>query len=365
MRVLALVTDAFGGTGGIAQYNRDFLAALAAADTVSDVLVLPRQAQPFTDALPRTLRQLPPIHARIPYSLEAYRVSRALPRADVIFCGHIFMSPLAAFLARRHRARLWIQTHGIDAWEPYTGIARVAARTADLVTCVSRFTRDRLLAWLDLEPWRVRVLPNTVGEAFTPGPAPAALRERYRLGTRRVLLTISRLWAGDRYKGHDRVIAALPGLLRAGADVAYLIVGSGDDVPRLEQVAAMKGVGDRVIFAGAVSSDELADHYRLADVFIMPSIKEGFGIVFLEAAACGIPVIGGNRDGSWDALREGRLGRAIDPDDEDQLVEAVLAALERGKAPDTTSVDVFRRQRFASHVAELARELSASPRRVS
>ena len=239
----------------------------------------------------------------------------------------------------------------------------MAMRGADLITCVSRFTRDQLLDRLDLEPWRVRVLPNTVREEFTPGPAPAALRERYRLGQRRVLLTVSRIGTADRYKGHDRVIAALPALLRAGADVAYLIVGSGDDAPRLAQVAAETGVSDRVILAGAAPAEELADHYRLADVFVMPSTKEGFGIVFLEAAACGIPVVGGNRDGSWDALREGRLGRAIDPDDEGQLVTAVLDALAQGKGRDTAPVDVFRRPRFTAHVADLARELSALPRR--
>lgn len=319
----------------------------------------------MTEPLPEALQQLRPNPGRFAYSLAAYRSSRKLPYADVVFCGHIFMAPLAALLARRLRARLWMQAHGVDAWEPRSRTVGMAARTADLITCVSRFTRDRVLSWLDVEPWRVRVLPNTVGETFTPGASPAALRERYRLGSRRVLLTISRLCSGDRYKGHDRVIAALPALLRAGADVAYLVVGTGDDVPRLEQIAASKGVRDRVIFAGAASAHELADHYRLADVFIMPSLKEGFGIVFLEAAACGIPVIGGNKDGSWDALREGCLGRPIDPDSEQQLVEAVLAALERGKTRDTTSVDVFKRQRFAAHVADLARELSASPRRAS
>jgi phosphatidylinositol alpha-1,6-mannosyltransferase len=362
---LALVTDAFGGAGGIAQYNRDFLSALAEAGTVSDVLVLPRQAEPAVDGLPGSVRQLPPRPSRVAYSLEAYRIARKPPLADVIFCGHIFMSPLAALIARRLRARLWIQAHGIDAWGTPTTLVRTAARAADLITCVSRFTRGQLLAWLDVDPWRVRVLPNTVGEAFTPGSAPASLRERYRLGTRRVLLTISRMSAGDRYKGHDRVIAALPALLRVGADIAYLIVGSGDDVPRLREAARKCGVSDRVIFTGMVSAEELADHYRLADVFIMPSTKEGFGIVFLEAAACGVPVIGGNKDGSWDALREGRLGRAVDPEDEQEIVRAVLATLAEGSGADTTPVDVFRRERFAAYVADLARELSALPRRGS
>ena len=103
-----------------------------------------------------------------------------------------------------------------------------------------------------------------------------------------------------------------PSLARV-PDAAYLIVGSGDDQPRLERLAREAGVGDRVVFAGQVADAELADYFALADVFAMPSTGEGFGIVFLEAAASGLPVIGGNRDGSVDALADGRIGRLVDP----------------------------------------------------
>ena len=83
------------------------------------------------------------------------------------------------------------------------------------------------------------------------------------------------------------------------------------------------GVGAAVRFVGQVARQELPDYYRLADVFVMPSTGEGFGIVFLEASAADLPVIGGNRDGSVDALAEGRIGTLIDPDDVHGLVEAI------------------------------------------
>ena len=93
----------------------------------------------------------------------------------------------------------------------------------------------------------------------------------------------------------------------------YLIAGAGDDKQRLEHLAAERGLAGRVVFTGHVPADELPSYYALADVFAMPSTGEGFGIVFLEAAACGLPVIAGNADGSVDALGEGQIGCLVDP----------------------------------------------------
>ncbi len=103
----------------------------------------------------------------------------------------------------------------------------------------------------------------------------------------------------------------------------YLIAGRGDDQPRLDQLAAGAGVRGRVSFAGFVPTAELCAHYQLSDVFAMPSTGEGFGIVFLEAMACGRPVLAGNRDGSAEPLMDGRLGALVDPED----VPAIAATL--------------------------------------
>ena len=108
-------------------------------------------------------------------------------------------------------------------------------------------------------------------------------------------MTVSRLASSERYKGHDRVIRSLPRVLLKHPETIYLIVGDGDDRPRLEALASEFGVRDKVRFAGLVAGEELPDYFRLADVFVMPSTGEGFGIVFLEAMACGIDVIGGNQ----------------------------------------------------------------------
>ena len=110
------------------------------------------------------------------------------------------------------------------------------------------------------------------------------------------------------------MIRALPRILADHPETIYLIVGDGDDRPRLEALSAEIGVADKVRFVGSARAEELPDYFRLADVFVMPSTGEGFGIAFLEAMASGIPVIGGNQDGSLDPLGDGTLGIAVDPE---------------------------------------------------
>lgn len=109
--------------------------------------------------------------------------------------------------------------------------------------------------------------------------------------------------------------------------IRYLIVGDGDDRARLEKLSEELGVADLVTFADRVPPPELADHYRLCDLFAMPSTGEGFGIVFLEALACGKPVLAGNRDAAADPLLDGELGVLVDPDNPQQLASAIVQIL--------------------------------------
>jgi phosphatidylinositol alpha-1,6-mannosyltransferase len=129
---------------------------------------------------------------------------------DVVFCGHVYMAPIAWGVARLIGARFWLQTHGADIWKTRPALLRRTIEAADMVTTVSRGTRDSLLGWVDLPPHRVRVLPDTVQDKFVPGPVSEALRDRLKLGPGPILLTVGRLSAGERYKGHEQVFGVLP-----------------------------------------------------------------------------------------------------------------------------------------------------------
>jgi phosphatidyl-myo-inositol dimannoside synthase len=344
-RVLALVSDAFGGYGGIAQYNRDFLTALIASGCASSVFILARN-QAYSESPPQHLRQVIPRGGRIGYSVSAVLAGLSC-RPDIIFCGHVNLAPLAAFIARLRWAKLIVQGHGIEMWQPGGRFRRLAIMASDLVLCVSRFTRRMLLDWADIPPERVVVLPNTVRELFSPGDG-CAFRRKLGLENRRVLLTVGRLNSGEQYKGQDRIIRAMPGFVAAGQDVVFVIIGDGDDRERLEAIARDEGVSDRVVFMGQCDAEQLVDAYRAADLFVMPSSGEGFGITFLEAMACGTPALGLAAGGAHDALADGLLGVIAE---DETLAEAILRVLCGPKpCPEALANDVA--VRFGPNIFE-------------
>jgi phosphatidylinositol alpha-1,6-mannosyltransferase len=341
---LALVTDAFGGHGGIAQYNRDFLAAIAEGGAVSSITVLPRHA-PKPIAAPAAINQLPARPGRVDYAARAL-LAAFRGRVDVVFCGHLYMAPLAWLIARLKGAKLVVQTHGIEAWPRPLRLRRAATEAADLVLCASRYTRACVAGWAAVAPECILLVPNTVEGAFAPGDG-SVLRAALGLEDERVLLTVGRMDSRERYKGHDRVIAAIPNLVRQGHDVVYVIIGQGDDRARLEDLARETGVAERVRFLGAAAAQQLAEAYRGANLFVMPSTGEGFGIAFLEAMASGTPALGFNVAGARDALADGELGTLISEEDD---LSATIARLLDTPKPDPNSLSQAVRARFGRAV---------------
>jgi phosphatidylinositol alpha-1,6-mannosyltransferase len=190
-----------------------------------------------------------------------------------------------------------------------------------------------------------------VREAFTPGDR-AAARARWELGPTKAILSVSRLDSREAYKGQDRVIKALPALRDQGLRPVYLIAGEGDDLPRLQGLAAAEGVEDQVRFLGRIADADLPDLYRAADLFALPSTGEGFGIVYLEAMACGTPALGLNAGGAPDALCDGELGAMIEEAD---LAAALQAQLAKPPRPDLAQ-EVrrrFGREAFARRLAAI------------
>jgi len=331
LRILALATDAYGAGGGIAQYNRDLFQALAQYGDIDEIVILPRNGQAPTQAIPAKVRQLQARPGKIAFTFQALRAMRQRGPFDVIFCGHLFMAPLAILISKLTGAPVWLQIHGIEAWQRPSLLQHWAAERAQLVTAVSRHTRRLFLTWASVTPEKVMVLPNTVDERFTPGHKPETLLARYSLHGKKILLTVSRLAAAERYKGHDHVIRAMADLRQSHPEIIYVVAGDGDDRPRLERLAGELDVAEQVRFIGYVPDSELPDLYRAADVFIMPSTGEGFGIVFLQALASGVPAISGDSDGSRDPLRDGLNGELVDATDPSSIKRGILCGLAKPK----------------------------------
>ncbi|MDX1530402.1 MAG: glycosyltransferase family 4 protein [Rhodothermales bacterium] len=340
MRILVLLTDAYGGRGGIAKFNRDLLGALCTHPEVEDVVALPRVVFDPVEAVPEGLDyRLEATGGLRSYLAALWRALRRPHAAyDLVLCAHLNLLPFAAFAAWRTGAKLLLTLHGIEAWEPpekwtRRALTTVALPHVDQVVAVSAFTRRRFGAWSGVPAERIAVVPNCVdASGYGTGPKRSDLLRRYGLEGRRILLTLARLPEFERYKGVDEVLEVLGDLVREDPDLRYLVVGDGDDRPRLEQKAEGLGVRDLVTFAGYVPEDEKADHYRLADAFVMPSRGEGFGIVYLEAMACGIPVVASSADASREAVRDGALGHVVDPADLESVKAGVRAALAEAAA---------------------------------
>jgi glycosyltransferase involved in cell wall biosynthesis len=292
----------------------------------------------------------------------------ARTRFDGIVCGHINLLPAAVIAAAVQRVPLALVIHGIDAWQPppIPAIRWLLQRVHSVVS-VSEFTRSRFLTWSDVSADDVCVIPNCIDPAlFGPGPKPESLLDRYALRDRQVLLTVSRLDSRERYKGHDQVIEALPRLALEFPRISYLVVGTGDDLARLSARAQALGVHDRVVFAGHVSEDEKHAHYLVSDVYVMPGRGEGFGIVYLEALASGIPVVASALDASREIVVDSGLGTLADPDSVDSIVDAVSVAVRSGRRGTVPDLSRFSRERFASFWEQVVgRTFTAKDRRSS
>ncbi len=212
-------------------------------------------------------------------------------------------------------------------------VPRDSLRRADTVIAVSHYTAD-LVRRLGVAPARIQVVhPGCDSTRFRPRPVDPELRRRLLGGDHPgpVLLTVGNLVAR---KGQDMVIRALPRVLARVPDLTYLVVGQGRDRAMLERLAQAEGVADRVRFAGALPGALLADIYNLGDLFVMPSRErreqadvEGFGLVYLEANACGKPVIGGHSGGVPDAIADGETGLLVPPEQPDAIATAILRLL--------------------------------------
>ena len=260
-------------------------------------------------------------------------------RPDLIVCVHRGLAPIGWLAGKLGRRPYWVIVHGIEAWHPLPHLMRASLRQADLVVTTSAFSHQQVMTLHQLSPEHMTRLPCVLDSRLLKlGSAENSLRGRLPEG-RRLILTVARLAASEQYKGHDIVLRALPRVLARVPDTTYLIVGDGDDRPRLEAMARQLDVEAHVVFTGDVTEAELAACYRASEVFVLPARTqlgdhpqgEGFGIVFLEAMAFGKPVIGPNYGAPVEIIRHGEHGLLVDPEDPEAVARALIQLL---VAPD-------------------------------
>lgn len=354
MRILVILPEGFGGNCGIALYNRDILTALCAHPDCTEIVAIPRIMPNVLEEIPEKLTYVVEgINSKLRYISTVFKTTKKNTRFDLIICGHINLLPVAYLLHLWLKVPIVLEIYGIEAWKPRSWFSNYLVNKIDTFISISDLTKNSFLEWAKLEPQQGFVLPNVIHtELYGIGAKKTALVQRYNLEDKTVLMTLGRMSTSERYKGFDEILEVLPTLAKQISNVVYLAVGSGNDQQRLGEKAKTLGIAKRVIFTGYVDEKEKADHYRLADVYVMPSRGEGFGFVVLEAMACGIPVVASTSDGTKEAVRNGKLGLLTDPTKPDEIIACILEALNYPKkVPE--GIEYFSFQNFSRSLYDI------------
>ena len=364
LRSLALLSDAFGGHGGIALYNRDLLTSLCAMPESSEVVAVPRLIDHPMQPLPRGLSyRVEAANSKWRYVKTVAKILASDTRFDLVVCCHINLFVIALIAKLRLRAPLMLFIYGIDAWRPQPAWKRVLLRKVDRFVSISDITQRKFQAWAGLRDESFTILPNAIHfDWYGPGTKSPKLVSRYGLHDKVVVMTLGRLVSSERLKGFDEVLDVMPSLVAEIPNLVYLIVGDGSDRHRLERKAAELGVTGHVRFAGLIPEDEKADHYRLADAYVMASRGEGFGFVLLEAMACGVPAVASRADGGREAIRDGSLGILVDPTNPEDVKRGIRDALKKGRGMPPQGLEFFYFDNFEHRTRSMVRETISLPR---
>lgn len=347
---------AFNGGGGIEKFNRALMRALDSLDIVElEALSLHDNHH---DERYLTADKFRTWNANARKFVMG--VLGLLNSDDTLILGHINLAVIGRLVrTMKPKVKLVLICHGIEVWKPLSGSKKRILKLADQIWVVSNHTKQEIIKRHGVPEEKIQILHNTIDPYFqypTTFTKPNYLKERYGITPdTKVLFTLARLSSNEGYKGYDRVTEALA---RVNADVRYLIGGKADDDERerMEKLIADLGLRDRVTLIGFIPDEELVDHYQLADYFIMPSTDEGFGIVFIEAMACGTIPIAGNADGSVDAVANGALGLVVNPLSVDEITEAISSepnTLPRGEALRNAVEERFGFDVFTANVGTL------------
>lgn len=346
MKLAMVTTDFRPQFGGIATLISNLARACSEKCQVIVLATWTEGAQVFDDQQPYRVIRVPgpPLFREAAFISHLLRLDRT-EGLDVIVCASWFPAGLVACLMRLWRETPYlVWAYGseiVDDWRTPRRVVKSGLRPlkrlilehSAAIVAISRYTESLVLKQ-GVSPRLIQVVAPAVDlNRFTPSPPSAAAQCRYRKGAKHCLLTVARL---DPHKGHVVVLQALASDLRGIAGIRYLIAGSGPQEPALRRLASSLGVELQVDFLGNVPEEDLPDLYRAADIFVMPSgmlpgrldYVEGFGIAYLEASACGKPIVGGRSGGSEDAVVDGVTGILVNPEDPAAIGSAIRTLIQ-------------------------------------
>ncbi len=368
MKILVLTIDAFGGYGGIAQYNRDLIRALCMNSHIEEVVAIPRYVDDFDEDLPDKLRYITTgITGKFSFIASCFKDIVSGNRYNLILCTHINMLPLAKLMGKVIGCSVVPVMYGVEAWTSNRKwLINLACRSVKQFISIRRLTAQCFIKWTNIKGEQWHYLPNSIDTSlFKPMSKDNTLLERYGLSGKTIILTVGRLAdePHEKNKGFDEVIEVLEDIHKQIPLIRYLIVGEGPDMPRLKAKAERLGVSDLVVFAGRIKIEEKVAHYCLADVFAMPGSNKEFDryplrFVFLEALACGVPVVASKANGIGEAdSEEAQLLEQVDPSDHKSIIQGILRALEIERSGISETIQPYGFESHCIRVTEIIDQL--------
>ena len=237
-------------------------------------------------------------------------------RESLLIVGHLHLGPLAWLLMKLGLIEKYIVVlHGIEAWKRASFLQRIALKDAASVIATTKYTAETCAAINSISGSNFKVIPLCV-ETHKRIPD-----STFKLSGEFPVLFVGRLSTTERYKGVELLIRAISALRANRVPIKLHIVGDGDDRYRIEMMVNSMNISEDVVFHGYLDNSQLTSAYRTASVFAMPSQKEGFGIVFLEAMRHGVPCIGGNHGGTPEVIRDGIDGYLVNYGDVEELTQ--------------------------------------------
>jgi|GEM_PF-1540131 len=253
-------------------------------------------------------------------------------RSDVVVISHLNLS-LFVSIAKliSPRTKLFVQVHGIEAWRELSGVQEKLLLQAHSILAVSDFTKQSLISRYPNLESKTIVLPNSldpIKDYRINENNVESFRKKIGIDKhQKLIITVGRIHHEEAYKGYDKTIEALH--LLKNENVVFHIIGKYDSIEqqRIFELLIKFDIVGQVKLVGYVSDEDLDQYYRSADLFVMPSVGEGFGLVFIDAMANGLRVIGGNKDGSVDAIGYIDPSGLISPFDVQELSDSIKAKL--------------------------------------
>jgi phosphatidylinositol alpha-1,6-mannosyltransferase len=342
VKILFLTLKTFGFTGGIEKVCRTMCRVLYDLSEESDVD--PTVYSMYDHNYERDSRY---IHKKQFKGFSSYRKYFVLKsiltglHSDVILLSHVHLINIGYLIKKINPAKkVYLIAHGIEVWKPLPEAKLNILRNLDKIICVSQFTANKIAEMHQIPVDKIEVVNNCLDPFYHISrdfEKPKALLKRYQLNSNHtILFSLSRVSSSEKYKGYDHNIELLPKLLEQYPNLIYLLGGKWDEKEkkRLDELIKKNHLEQNIRIIGFVDEAEVTDHFLLSDMFIMPSKKEGFGIVFIEAIASGLQVIAGNKDGSVDALKNGTLGALVDPDNLDEIKDQIQVFLDHPQIMD-------------------------------